>query len=904
MKCARQKLKVSADDSTTNRKKVYSVKNRKAARILSLLLCMAMLLTLPVSAESTDGTYTELKYGLRDNEDVRAMQVRLRELGYMSAYPTGGYFDDTAKAVADFQAASGLKTDKKTASAEMLALLFSDQAIAKNGVVVPAPTATPASTVQPSQTDAPASSSYTKLTYGTRNSSAVRAMQDRLRALGYMSCDSTGGYFDATAKAVADFQAAAGLKVDKNTASAEMQALLFSDKAPAKGGNTPAPTTSAPTAAPTDAQPTSAPTAAPSAYTELRANTSSEAVRAMQARLKALGYLMANPSGGYYSATTSAVEAFQRAAGLKVQGKVATVEMQQLLFSSSAPSAYAGAAQYADLSYGLNDNDQVRLMQRRLGNLGYFSGTATGNYYSATQRAVSKFLTAVGMRGDGKTASAAMLKILYSAGAPAMGETYNPDPTAAPTATPAPGATTPAPSQEPTPTPAPVVYSELKYGVSGNEAVRAMQDRLRALGYMSCASTGGYYTQTRRAIASFLEACYMSGDGRTASAEMQQILFSDRAPKYGEMLNTASPAPDATPAPTASAEPTLAPAESYTTLTYGMSKNDAVMAAQTRLKALGFMSCAPTGNYYSLTVDAVKAFQKYAYLPVDGKTITPEMQQILFYTGDLAKLIEERKNAQSDYSNARTDIILKVGSTGEQVTYMTRRLKELGYLSGSETDIYSSSVAEAVRWFQNSNGLDADGIAGSATLTKLYSDNVIDASGSMSGNDDKPIKVDGTPVKPSLSAVKSVDFFSSAADKYFNRKTGTFRDGAYAIVTDVATGISYRVKRVGGYNHTDVEPATAFDTWQMYRIYGEEWAWTRHAVLVTLSDGTTLAGSANGIPHGESHISGNNMNGHTCIHFLNSRTHGSDKVDAAHQSAIRTAASCSVSSVQAKVNAQ
>lgn len=879
------------------------MKNRKAARILSILLCLAMLLTLPVSAESVDGTYAELKYGMRDNDDVRAMQTRLRELGYMSAYPSGGYFDDTAKAVADFQAASGLKTDKRTASSEMLALLFSDEAIAKNGAVTPADTPAPAPTTapatdSPSQTDVPAPA-YSKLTYGTRSSSAVRAMQDRLRELGYMTCDSTGGYWGETAKAVADFQAAAGLKVDKNTASAEMQQLLFSDKAPAKGGNTPAPTEPD---APVE------PTTAPSAYTELRANTSSEAIRAMQARLKALGYLMANPSGGYYSATISAVEAFQRAAGLKVQGKVATVEMQQLLFSSSAPSAYAGAAEYADLSYGTSDSDQVRLMQRRLSNLGYFSGTATGNYYSATQRAVSAFMTAIGLSGNGKTATAAMLKILYSAGAPAKGEIYNPDPTAAPTATPAPDETTPAPSQEPTPTPVPVVYGELKYGVRGNEAVRSMQDRLRALGYMSCASTGGYFTQTRRAIQAFLEACYMSGDGRTATVEMQQLLFSDRAPQYGDKLITTSPSPDVTPDPTASveptAEPTLAPADSYTALTYGMSKSDAVLAAQARLRELGYMSCAPTGNYYSLTVAAVKAFQKYAYLPVDGKTISPEMQQILFYTGDLAKLIEERKNAQSDYSKARTDITMKIGATGEQVVYMTRRLKELGYLTGSETDIYSSSVAEAVRWFQNSNGLDADGIAGPATLKKLYSDNVIDANGSMTGNDDKPVKVDGTPVKPALSAVKSVDFFSSEGDKYFNRKKGTFRDGAYAIVTDVATGISYRVKRVGGYNHTDVEPATAFDTWQMYRIYGEEWAWTRHAVLVTLSDGTTLAGSANGMPHGESHISGNNMNGHTCIHFLNSRTHGSDKVDAAHQSAIRAAANCSVSSVQAKVNAQ
>ena len=879
------------------------MKNRKAARILSILLCLAMLLTLPVSAESVDGTYAELKYGMRDNDDVRAMQTRLRELGYMSAYPSGGYFDDTAKAVADFQAASGLKTDKRTASSEMLALLFSDEAIAKNGAVTPADTPAPAPTTapatdSPSQTDAPAPA-YSKLTYGTRSSSAVRAMQDRLRELGYMTCDSTGGYWGETAKAVADFQAAAGLKVDKNTASAEMQQLLFSDKAPAKGGNTPAPTEPD---APVE------PTTAPSAYTELRANTSSEAIRAMQARLKALGYLMANPSGGYYSATISAVEAFQRAAGLKVQGKVATVEMQQLLFSSSAPSAYAGAAEYADLSYGTSDSDQVRLMQRRLSNLGYFSGTATGNYYSATQRAVSAFMTAIGLSGNGKTATAAMLKILYSAGAPAKGEIYNPDPTAAPTATPAPDETTPAPSQEPTPTPVPVVYGELKYGVRGNEAVRSMQDRLRALGYMSCASTGGYFTQTRRAIQAFLEACYMSGDGRTATVEMQQLLFSDRAPQYGDKLITTSPSPDVTPDPTASveptAEPTLAPADSYTALTYGMSKSDAVLAAQARLRELGYMSCAPTGNYYSLTVAAVKAFQKYAYLPVDGKTISPEMQQILFYTGDLAKLIEERKNAQSDYSKARTDITMKIGATGEQVVYMTRRLKELGYLTGRETDIYSSSVAEAVRWFQNSNGLDADGIAGPATLKKLYSDNVIDANGSMTGNDDKPVKVDGTPVKPALSAVKSVDFFSSEGDKYFNRKKGTFRDGAYAIVTDVATGISYRVKRVGGYNHTDVEPATAFDTWQMYRIYGEECAWTRHAVLVTLSDGTTLSGSANGMPHGESHISGNNMNGHTCIHFLNSRTHGSDKVDAAHQSAIRAAANCSVSSVQAKVNAQ
>lgn len=866
------------------------MKNRKAARILSAALCLAMLSTTPVGAENTSDSYTALTYGLRDSDDVRAMQNRLRELGYMSASATGGYWDDTARAVSAFQLAAGLTVNKKTASAEMLEILFSSDAPAKDGsTATPQPEVT--ATPQPDVTASPTVSGYTKLIYGTRNSDAVRAMQDRLRELGYLSASSTGGYWSETAKAVAAFQKAAGLSVDQKTASVEMLEVLYSASAP-YNGTAPTPTPSpTPTPEQTAGSTTAQPTAEPTIYTELRANTSSEAVRAMQTRLKTLGFMMANATGGYYSATISAVESFQKAAGLKVQGKVATVEMLELLFSSSAPSAYSAAARYEDLAYGTTDNDQVRLMQRRLIALGYMSGSATGNYYSTTQRAVSKFLTAIGFSGDGKTASAAMLKILYAADAPAYGETYNPDIT--PTPTPE---VTAEPTATPTPTQTPESYTLLTYGTSGSSAVTALQDRLRELGYLSCKSTGGYYSQTRKAVQSFLSAVYMTGDGKTATADMQALLFSSNAPKYGEKLVTASP--DIT------AAPTVAP-DSYKALTYGTSNSDAVRAAQERLKALGFMSCNATGNYYSLTVTAVKAFQQYAYLPVDGKTISVEMQQILFYEGDLDKLIEERKKAQSSYDNARTDILLKTGSTGDQVTLLTTRLIELGYLSGSATDVYSSTVAEGVRWFQNSNGLDSDGIAGPATLTKLYSDNVTDASASMDSKPDTtPSEVDGTPYKPSISSIKNVDFFSTEGDKYFNRRSGLFKDGAYAIVTDVDTGISYRVKRVGGYNHADVEPATAFDTWQMYRIYGEEWAWTRHAVLVTLSDGTTLAGSANGMPHGTGHIDDNNMDGHTCIHFLNSRTHGTDKVDAAHQSAIKKAAAVSISTIQARINAQ
>ena len=35
----------------------------------------------------------------------------------------------------------------------------------------------------------------------------------------------------------------------------------------------------------------------------------------------------------------------------------------------------------------------------------------------------------------------------------------------------------------------------------------------------------------------------------------------------------------------------------------------------------------------------------------------------------------------------------------------------------------------------------------------------------------------------------------------------------------------------------------------------------------------------NGMPHGTTTISSNNFDGHFCIHFKNSKTHESDKVD-------------------------
>ena len=748
---------------------------------------------------------------------------------------------------------------------------------------------------------------YTTLKYGTKDSAAVKALQKRLKELGYVTCSATGGYYNETAAGVKAFLAACGMEGDGKTATPDMQAILFSDSALVCGESyhpsTPAPED---TAAP-DPTATPAPTQAPEALTTLKYCMESAAVKRMQLRLRELGYISCSATGGYYSATVSGVKLFLAAIGMEGNGKVATIEMLEILYSDQAP-AYgetydpstatpeptatpaptdtpvptATPVVYQTLKVNMYGNDAVYAMQLRLKELGYISCSPTGGYYSATSSGVKAFLKAIGMDGDGKTATPEMQQILFSAYAPRKGEAYQPEATATPEPT-----ATPAPTDTPVPTATPVVYHTLKVNMYGNDAVYAMQLRLKELGYISCSPTGGYYSATSSGVKAFLKAIGMDGDGKTATPEMQQILFSAYAPAYGEKYN---PQPSDSPEPTATPEPTQDPSQSYMTLSYG-ENSDAVFAMQTRLREFGYLMCEPTGGYYAKTVNAVKAFLDANGLEGDGLVATPEMQQLLFATED---------DTPPDYSDAQTDIILSKGSTGAQVALLIQRLTELKFYAGASVDSYTSDVVDAVKWFQNTNKLDADGVAGPKTLTKLYSDSVISAEESTTGNDEKPDEVEGTPVKPQVSKAIAADWND---EYYFGKSTGLFKVGAIATVTDVATGISYQVKRVGGYNHADVEPLTEYDTWKMFQMYNQQWSWSRRAVYVTVG-GVTLAGSANGYPHPDDHIADNGMDGHTCIHFSGSMTHGSEKVDPDHQKAVEQAANADPHKVQDLIDSQ
>lgn len=80
-------------------------------------------------------------------------------------------------------------------------------------------------------------------------------------------------------------------------------------------------------------------------------------------------------------------------------------------------------------------------------------------------------------------------------------------------------------------------------------------------------------------------------------------------------------------------------------------------------------------------------------------------------------------------------VTYKRGSSGQTVTEIQKKLKRWGYYSGSADGIYGSGTEKAVKYFQQKNGLSADGKAGPATLRALGISSGTSSGGTASGDE-------------------------------------------------------------------------------------------------------------------------------------------------------------------------
>lgn len=310
-------------------------------------------------------------------------------------------------------------------------------------------------------------------------------------------------------------------------------------------------------------------------------------------------------------------------------------------------------------------------------------------------------------------------------------------------------------------------FQSLRFGMTSNE-VKAVQERLRELGYMDAKATGYYGKQTERAVKAFQTAVGLTADGIVGQTTKNK-LFADNAPRVTSATTTTTTTTVKTTTTTTVAS-----------LKQGMSGSD-VTEMQKRLRELGYMDAKATGYFGKQTERALKAFQQAAGLTPDGvfgpgtkaklfasdappmttttattatttttapptttttttatttattsgtettvtgvqtTTSTPESQTTIITTTTTLSPIQYLQSiSPAGYADMYVD--LEFGTSGDAVINLQNRLSELGYYDGSIDGYYGVFLRIAVQHFQDNSGIAGSGIADAQTQALVFSD--------------------------------------------------------------------------------------------------------------------------------------------------------------------------------------
>ena len=240
-------------------------------------------------------------------------------------------------------------------------------------------------------------------------------------------------------------------------------------------------------------------------------------------------------------------------------------------------------------------------------------------------------------------------------------------------------------------------YPELSVDVNG-DATRRLQQRLIDLGYLTGRADGYYGENTKDAV--------MRLEEYVRDLEQDEI--------NAALGVTPTPAPTATPAPddedapsTPTDEPTLQPGPTPMTVVDGVAdgllqaylysddfkparadmgvgaEGSDVVRLQTRLNALGYTTDAADGIYGGGTARALRIFQYYSGLDQTG--IADGATQALLFSGE---------------AKAPNNAMLTMGSSGDDVSRLQKRLRILGFASIAVDGGYGASTKAGVENLQ------------------------------------------------------------------------------------------------------------------------------------------------------------------------------------------------------------
>ncbi len=414
----------------------------------------------------------------------------------------------------------------------------------------------------------------------------------------------------------------------------------------------------------------------------LKSGASGAAVKQLQQRLKELGYYTGSVDGSYGAGTANAVRDFQAANGLSADG-VAGAKTQEAMYSyyatpkkssgtsSSSSSSSSSGSSSSTTTKGKTDiylklgstGAQVKIMQNRLIALGYLSGTADGTFAETTEAAVYAFQKRNSIYADGVAGPTTLTKLYSSSAKKASSVVAN--------------------------------LGSLKLGMTGG-GVRALQQRLKDLGYYSGSVDGEFGAGTQAAVIAFQSANGLTADGVAGKSTLNALYGGGGGGGGGGGSN-----PDS--------YGTTASTNGYSTISSNNGSSTAnITALQSALSSTGYYSGTLDGDFGSVTIEAVKNFQTAKGLRVTGMA-GPSTQRLLY----------------GGTSESGSYTKLESGSSGTAVKNLQYTLYELKYYDGNITGTYDEATMNAVMLFQQVNGLTTDGVAGEQTQRRLYSSNAI-----------------------------------------------------------------------------------------------------------------------------------------------------------------------------------
>lgn len=343
--------------------------------------------------------------------------------------------------------------------------------------------------------------------------------------------------------------------------------------------------------------------ASTSSYRNLKFGSTGADVRNLQQKLKDLKFYTGSVTGTFGTKTQAAVKAYQKSAGLTADGIAGPLTQTKLFGASSGGS---GSSSSAGTSNGSKYSDQAITNAKTVT---LRSGPSTSNSSKATLSKGAR-VTVLGttkksdatwynVNYNGTTGyiRSDMLRILTWAeagGSPSSGSSGGGDTSGGGSST--------------------TVYRNLKSGSTGSD-VRALQQKLRDIGYTSVSVNGTYDSKTLAAVRDFQKKNGLSSDG--VAGPLTQAALYGTASGGGSSSGGASSGNNNSGTGGDDKPADAAPPSIYRTLKVGSSGED-VRALQQKLKDLGIYSGSVTGTFGTLTENAVRAFQKAHGLKVDG----------------------------------------------------------------------------------------------------------------------------------------------------------------------------------------------------------------------------------------------------------------------------------------------